>query len=255
MAGDDERVIGVVAAIKVCDVEGDFEDSCGKSHFGILRYSREAHRCKNSNMAHIVLIAGSPASGKSTVAKLLAMRAKKGVHIPVDSLRDMVLGGLLHPGPSWSAALVEQLRIARANAMAMAVNYANANFEVFIDDFWDPQSLLSEYESLVNRPDHLRIILHPSKATAMSRNAHRFASDAMMRAAIDQGVHAMYADYETRLPWFAQHGWTVLDNTQETPDATARRIDALLRKFFTYMRALFLGDKFEKMAILRRRYF
>jgi predicted kinase len=180
-------------------------------------------------MAYIILIAGSPASGKSTVAKLLAMRAKKGVHIPVDSLRDMVLGGLVQPGPDWSAALVEQVRIARANAMAVAINYANADFKVFIDDFWDPQSLLSEYEALASRPDLLRIILHPSKATAISRNAHRFASDATMRAAIDQGVHAVYADYETRLPWFAEHGWMLLDNTQETPDATARRIDALLR--------------------------
>jgi predicted kinase len=180
-------------------------------------------------MKSIILIAGSPASGKSTVAKLLAMRAKKGVHIPVDSLRDMVLGGIAHPGPNWSPALVEQLRIARANAIAMAINYANAEFEVFIDDFWDPQSLLSEYESLAQRADHLRIILHPSKATAISRNAQRFSSDATMRAAIDQGVHAVYADFETRLPWFAEHGWTVIDNTQETPDATARRIALLMR--------------------------
>jgi thymidylate kinase len=178
-------------------------------------------------MTSIVLIAGSPASGKSTVAKLLAMRAKRGVYVCVDSLRDMVLGGVVHPGANWSPTLIEQLRLARANAIAIAANYALAGFEVFIDDFWDPQSLLNEYEPLVRMYSPLRILLHPTKATAVSRNSHRFAHDEAMRAAIEQGVHAVYADFATRLPWFSSNGWIVLDNTQETPDATARRIALL----------------------------
>ena len=63
-------------------------------------------------MPPIYLIAGSPASGKSTLARLLAQRAAKGLHIPVDDLRTMVHGGVVHPGPVWSKELVEQLKLA-----------------------------------------------------------------------------------------------------------------------------------------------
>lgn len=174
-------------------------------------------------MAHIILIVGSPASGKTTLARLLANKSAKGVHIAVDELRDLVRGGVVHPGPDWSAALIEQVRIARENATDIALRYAEAGFDVFIDDFWDPHSLLAEYDRLGRaHPALVRVVLVPSRETALARNATRFANDAAMRAAIDQGIYAVNADLHTRRAWFAANGWRLHDNTRETPAHTAQ---------------------------------
>lgn len=51
-------------------------------------------------MNHILLIVGSPASGKNSTAREIAKRSAKGVHIPVDDLRTMVHGGVIHPSLS-----------------------------------------------------------------------------------------------------------------------------------------------------------
>lgn len=48
-------------------------------------------------MNHILLIVGSPASGKSSAASEIAKHSAKDVHIPVDDLRTMVHGGITHP--------------------------------------------------------------------------------------------------------------------------------------------------------------
>jgi predicted kinase len=176
-------------------------------------------------MAFLVLIVGSPASGKTTLARLLANKAKRGVHIAVDDLRDLVCGGVVHPGPNWSSTLVEQVSIARENATDIALRYAGAGFDVFIDDFWDPHSLLSEYDRLHRaHPSLLRVMLTPSRETALARNANRFANDGAMRAAIDAGIHSVNDDLLTRADWFTEHGWRVHDNTRESPVHTAQVI-------------------------------
>ncbi|MBK9601519.1 MAG: AAA family ATPase [Anaerolineales bacterium] len=86
-------------------------------------------------MQNILLVVGSPASGKSTISQAIATRSAKGVHIPVDDLRTMVQGGVLHPGPNWTPELIHQLKLARQTATDMALRYREADFLVAIDDF------------------------------------------------------------------------------------------------------------------------
>ena len=59
---------------------------------------------------------GTPASGKSTVARALAQRFERGVHIPLDDLRQMVVAGRVDMGFEISADLKLQLRLARESA-------------------------------------------------------------------------------------------------------------------------------------------
>jgi len=92
--------------------------------------------------APIFLVVGAPAVGKSTVSRALARSFERGVHIPVDDLRDMVAAGRILPSPEWSTGLVEQISLARRSALAMASRYAQAGFAVVLDDFWDPPGLL-----------------------------------------------------------------------------------------------------------------
>jgi chloramphenicol 3-O-phosphotransferase len=86
-------------------------------------------------MTHIFLLVGAPAVGKSSTARALATHFQKSIHISVDSLRDMVVAGLVHPSHNWSQALIEQLRLARTSASQMALAYTKADFVVVIDDF------------------------------------------------------------------------------------------------------------------------
>jgi tRNA uridine 5-carbamoylmethylation protein Kti12 len=58
----------------------------------------------------IFLLSGMPAVGKSSVSKALMQRFDKGVHIPVDDLRAMVVSGMVHPVPTWTDAAAAQPR-------------------------------------------------------------------------------------------------------------------------------------------------
>ena len=64
-------------------------------------------------MPPIFLIVGAPATGKSTASRALAARFPKSVAIGVDDLRNMVIGGVVHPSAAWSDELVAQLQLAR----------------------------------------------------------------------------------------------------------------------------------------------
>ena len=90
-------------------------------------------------MQPIFLIMGTPACGKSTVAKALASCFALGLHIPVDDLRHMVTSGIADMDFSSEEAAHAtgvQIRLAREAASHMARLYQGAGFAVAIDDFW-----------------------------------------------------------------------------------------------------------------------
>lgn len=123
-------------------------------------------------MSHIFLLVGAPAVGKSTTAHALAARFQKSIHIPVDNIRDMVVSGLLLPGPEWSLNS-SQVALARASVIQMALNYSKAGFVVVIDDFWDTNSKLREYGKPDSRSNFHKILLLPSQQAAEERNIKR----------------------------------------------------------------------------------
>jgi len=120
----------------------------------------------------IVLIAGAPASGKSTASRGLAARFARSIAINVDDLRSMVVAGVVHPGAVWTDELVEQLHLARQSAVAMAQRYHAAGFAVVIDDFYDPASRLREYDDLAHA-GMVRVLLYPAAQKAHAQNLQR----------------------------------------------------------------------------------
>ena len=86
-------------------------------------------------MPPIFLIVGAPATGKSTASRALAARFPKSIAIGVDDLRNMVIGGVIHPSAEWSDELVAQLQLARKSALLMARTYHAVGYTVVIDDF------------------------------------------------------------------------------------------------------------------------
>ena len=170
-------------------------------------------------MGSIFLIVGAPAVGKSSTAKALASRFSKSVHISVDDLRDMVVSGLVYPGGDWSTELIEQLGLARKTAVQMAMEYGKANFDVVIDDFWDPVSRLAEYDQLRVMPGVCRILLYPSQEVAEGRNRKRSGSE-QTNEYIASGIRLVYSSLGPEIERLRGEGWLIVDTTEASVEGT-----------------------------------
>jgi predicted kinase len=161
-------------------------------------------------MQPIFLIVGGPGVGKSTTSRALAATFPKGIHIPVDDLRAMVVSGCQLPGPDWSEELVRQVRLAREAAIRMALAYADEGFAVVLDDFWDPLGL-AEYRAFLERPSIHRVVLYPTPEEARRRNRERSGDDG--GAYIDEAIPIAYGILAPVIRRLPDEGWLVLDTT------------------------------------------
>lgn len=175
------------------------------------------------SMQNILLVVGSPASGKTTVSRTIAERSTKGMHIPVDDLRTMVQGGIIHPGPNWTPELIHQLKLARETATDMALRYREADFLVAVDDFWDPFSQLQEYITLINEPNVLPIILKPALSVVLARN-HARKPPSAFRDHMDEGIRMVYGDLDKQEATLRSQGWLILDTSNDTIEVSVAQI-------------------------------
>lgn len=173
-------------------------------------------------MQPIFILIGPPAVGKSTTSKALASKFGRSIHIPVDDIRDMVVSGLVLPGPYWNPELVQQLTLARESAIHTALQYRKAGFAVVIDDFLDPNQL-SEYQTFPTEPRIHKFVLYPDQATAHARNFQR-AGDDPGRAYIDEGIHFVYQQLPLMMESLREGGWIVLDTTTLSIEETVLEI-------------------------------
>ena len=183
--------------------------------------ARLAHAHSRSTTPLFVVI-GAPAVGKSTTSRALAARFPKSLHLPVDLLRDMVVSGLQRPGPDWSDALAQQVALARASAIQMALAYQHAGFVPVLDDFWDPHQLV-EYQQVLRQPQTHKIVLYPSQQAAHQRNLQRSGPGAT-RDYLDEGIHTVYRLLNAVVGQLAQEGWLVVDTTALSVEATVSEI-------------------------------
>jgi chloramphenicol 3-O-phosphotransferase len=150
-------------------------------------------------MQPIFLIMGTPASGKSTISRALMQRFERGLHIPVDDLRHMVVSGLADKSFGVSPAL-DQLRLARASAARMALAYSDAGFAVAIDDFWHVEMRDVDYNPIIgNRVQ--RILLLPNLEVTLNRLRSRDGSTSHFEQAIRFVHHAIETRPELLTSW------------------------------------------------------
>jgi hypothetical protein len=167
-------------------------------------------------------VAGAPAAGKSTVSRLVAESRPRCVLVDVDHIRhSMVVSGAVLPSAEWPGQLVEQLVAAREAASGIARAYTRIGFDVVIDDFLDPFTLLSEYDSLADLAP-TRVALVPTADVARERNLGRGTGVDF----IDEGIDHFYGLLPDACDLDAR-GWTVLDTSTEGPEATRDRVLAL----------------------------
>ncbi|MGN6378389.1 MAG: zeta toxin family protein, partial [Gaiellales bacterium] len=82
----------------------------------------------------IYLITGPMAAGKSTVARLLASRFERGVHLEGDVFRRSIVSGRKEMTPDALPEAVGQLLLRYRLAAAAADAYFDAGFSVALED-------------------------------------------------------------------------------------------------------------------------
>ncbi|MFI0419012.1 AAA family ATPase [Spongiactinospora sp. 9N601] len=125
-------------------------------------------------MRSIFIITGVQASGKSTVARLLAESAAlpRSVHVGGDVFRRMVVNGRAEMTAEPSPEAVAQLRLRHRLTATVADAYFEAGFGVVVQDVIIGPHLGEMVAAIRSRPLHV-VVLAPSVATVAAREAAR----------------------------------------------------------------------------------
>jgi hypothetical protein len=165
----------------------------------------------------ILLVAGPPGAGKSTVAALVADGFERSAHVHTDDFYDWIARGYVEP---WRPeSLGQNLVIADAIAAA-ADRYASGGYDVVVDGVLGLWSL-GPWHAL-GRPISYALLL-PDAAVARQRAVDRGEHPLKELDVVDQ----MHAAFVAHLDGYERH---LIDSTDLTAEETAaevrRRLDA-----------------------------
>ena len=169
----------------------------------------------------LIVVTGIMASGKSTVARLLAERFAKGVHVEADVLQQMIVSGaqwVNQPGvPGGEAA--NQLRLRLKNMCLLGRSFFEDGFSVVLDDIIIGDRWQELQHELLGLPVSL-VVLAPS-AEVVTRQRDRYRDKRPQG-----GEWATYLDQELRSTMAGIGLW--IDSSAQTPLETVEEIVASL---------------------------
>ncbi len=180
-------------------------------------------------MGRIVLLTGLCGAGKSTLARALAERRERSVVIPIDDLRDFVIGGRADPTAEWTDETRLQFRLAHRTAARMAADYAGEGFDVYLDQLTFPEAVRDEIEPHLGGHPLTVILLMPSVAEAQARNAARRKNDPALLAVLHGYIPWLREAWEPHLDSLPGN-WTLLDTSGETLGESVARVEAILSR-------------------------
>lgn len=162
----------------------------------------------------IYLITGVMASGKSTVAELLASKMEKGVHLRGDVFRRMIVSGRAEMSAQPSDEAIRQLYLRYCLAADAAKTYYDNGFSVVLQDNYYGEEISRILDMLKDYPVHV-IVLCPNVETVKKREK--------MRGKVGYTgftVEALYADFMKETP---QIGFW-LDTSERSPEQSVEDI-------------------------------
>lgn len=162
----------------------------------------------------IFIITGIMASGKSTVAQLLAERFQRGVHVHGDIYRKMIVTGRDEMSPNPSDEAMKQLNLRYRLTASTADTYSEAGFNVVVQDNIIGKMLQDFVGMVRNRPLFV-IALCPRPEVVEQREAAR-----PKKGYGDWGV--VEFDHLFRNETLKIGLW--LDSSEQTPEETVDEI-------------------------------
>ncbi len=169
-------------------------------------------------MLPILILNGPPAAGKSTLARAILEKFERGIHIPVDDLREFVVAGIAHP-VGWSEETSRQFALAEQTAADIAIRYYDAGFSVAIDHLHNPASIEENIVARLHPRPVKRLMIAPTKEINLRRNQERttkpFSHEILIKT-----IETIHDQALTEpLP-----DWIRIDNSDLSIDETVERI-------------------------------
>lgn len=166
----------------------------------------------------VLIVTGVMASGKSTVARAIAERLPRSVHIKGDVFRRMIVSGRSEPEPDNMVAAERQLALRHEITAMVAARYVQEGFSVVLQDVILGEHLAQMTDSL-SALDCGVVVLNPSVPEIEARERAR-AKKGYRGWTPSELVHAL----ETETPRIGLWLDTTNLSVEETVDAILDRV-------------------------------
>jgi predicted kinase len=169
----------------------------------------------NERGGSVLIVSGPAASGKTTVAQLVASTFERSVHVEADRFFGFVVGGYVDP---WDREAHEQNTVVMEIACDAARRYAEAGYLTVLDGMFIPGWFYEPVRDRLSAAslDVSAVIIRPPRATALERGRARVPPKLLDDAVLEH----LWRAFEDLGP-LEDH---VIENDTDAPAATAEAV-------------------------------